>query len=495
MAASAHALAPGQELLEYRIDSLLASGPLGLTYVAHDTQMNARVAIREYLPINIAARGRDSAIEPLFPREGDLLRQAVARFVEESRRLASVRHPNVLRVARLFEANGTAYMVTEYEASTTLFEWRARSGRPTQAALARILLPALDGLHAMHEAGVLHRDLKPTRIRLRADGSPVILDFGAAHHIPSGRLRDTTLQVTVGYAPIEAYYTAGKRGPWSDLYSFAAIAYWAITGERPQEAPERLLANVLPALVATQDVSQFTPDFLAALDWALELDPDQRPRDAQILRRALAAGGMDVAEVARAKAGASSTEAQPAPPAAGATKPPAAGVIGSASPDFVPDPERLTALRDELARQLGPIANVVVKKALNEATGWRDLCHRAAMQIAGDAARQSFLERFSGAERPATGAYGASSTAAAPAARSGPDPTPASTAAFEPQMLAGLEAELAVYLGAIAKIVVRRCAGRARDKGELYEMIAAELDDPPRGRRFVAWAESRYGLR
>ena len=482
-----HALAPGYELLEYRIDALLASGPFGLTYLAHDTQMNARVAIREYLPISIAARGRDAMIEPLFPREGDLLRQAVARFLEESRLLASVRHLNVLRISRLFEAHGTAYMVSEYEPGTTLFDWRARIGRPTQAALSRILLPVLDGLHAMHEAGVQHRDLRPTRIRLRADGSPVLLDFGAAHHVPAGRLRDSTMQVTLGYAPLEAYYSAGKRGPWSDLYSLGGIAYWAITGERPQEAPERLLANAMPKLAELDDVGQFTPDFLSALDWSLELESEKRPRDAQILRRALAPGGMDVADVARAKAVDSLPVAAPhlprKSPAEAAA--PAAGSVG-----FVPDPERLASVRIELAHQLGPIANVVIRKALAEAKDWRDFCNRAAAQISGEPARLSFLEKFSSIQRAApvlpSGAEIRSAVVepAAPAAH-----------AFDPQMLAALEAELAGYLGAIARIVVKRCAGKARDKRELYELIASELDDPARAGKFVAWAESRYGLR
>ena len=214
---AAHALNPGHELLDYRIDALLASGPYGLTYLAHDTQINTRVAIREFLPISIAARGRDWMIEPLFPREDDLLRQAVGRFLDETRLLAAVRHPNVLRVSRLFEANGTAYMVADYEPGTTLYDWRARVGSPSQNALSRILLPVLDGLQAMHSAGVLHRDLKPTKIRLRADGTPLILDFATSHHIPTGKVRDATLQVTLGYSPLEAYYSGGKRGAWSDL--------------------------------------------------------------------------------------------------------------------------------------------------------------------------------------------------------------------------------------------------------------------------------------
>jgi serine/threonine protein kinase len=128
----------------------------------------------------------------------------------------------------------------------------------------------------MHGAGVLHRDLKPTKIRLRADGT-LILDFATSHHIPTGKVRDPTLQVTLGYSPLEAYYSGGKRGAWSDLYSLAGIAYWMITGDRPQEAPARLLHDTMPKLATSHAGEQYSTDFLAALDWALA---DGRPREA-----------------------------------------------------------------------------------------------------------------------------------------------------------------------------------------------------------------------
>ena len=190
----------------------------------------------------------------------------------------------------------------------------------------------------------------------------------------------------LGYTPLENYYSGGKRGAWSDLYSLAGIAYWMITGERPQEAPERMLGDTMPKLASLPDASQYTPDFLAALDWALELDADNRPREAQIFKRALAPGGMDVADVARTM-----TSHQPrAVPAAPAPD----------RAEFAPDAELLASAKLELARHLGPIANVVVKNALSDAGDWRDFCNRAATQIGDESARLSFLEQFSGRDRP-----------------------------------------------------------------------------------------------
>ena len=472
----AHALAPGHELDDYRIDTLLASGPFGLTYLAHDARIDTRVVIREYLPIAIAARGRGDVVEPLFPREGDLLRQAVAGFIERSRQLAAVRHVNVLRVARLFEANNTAYAVSEYEPGMTLLDWRARIGRPPQAALARVLGSALDGLAAMHGAGLVHLDLRPSKLRLRADGTALIVgSAGAAQHTPSGRDRDAMLQVTLGYSPLEIYYSTGKRGPWSDLYALAAIAYWLLTEEKPHEAPARLLDDALPKLAESDDLAGgYSRDFLAALDWALQLRPEDRPHDAAILRRALAAGGVEVTDAASVRSGMEAGALNPA--------------VERASPSaWAPNAELLASAKAGLAHYLGPIAGVIAKKALTEATDWRDFCARAGSQIPDESARAQFLEAFSGRETPI-----------APPAAAPPKPAAAANqaaVAFTPELLAGLEAEVAGYLGAIARIVVRNAAGRARTRSELYENIAAELDDPLRARKFVAWAESRFGLR
>jgi serine/threonine-protein kinase len=250
-----------------------------------------------------------------------------------------------------------------------------------------------------------------------------------------------------------------------------------ITGERPQEAPERLLGDTMPKLASLPDASQYTPDFLAALDWALELDADKRPREAQIFKRALAPGGREVADMVRTMTSheprAIRTAPTPAP--------------GPDQAEFVPDTELLASAKHELARHLGPIANMVVKKALSEASDWRDFCNRAASQIGDESARQSFLEQFSGRDRqlPATSHAQPAHAVVAPAP----------VAAFDAELLAGLEAELATYLGAIAKIVIKRCASHAKNKGDLYERIAVELEDPVRTRKFLAWAESRYGLR
>ena len=97
----------------------------------------------------------------------------------------------------------------------TLSDLLKRSGTLTETELKNILLPLLAGLVEVHEAGILHRDIKPGNILLRAaDGSPVLVDFGAARQAVGARSRSVTAVLTPGYAPIEQYSSRGHQGPW-----------------------------------------------------------------------------------------------------------------------------------------------------------------------------------------------------------------------------------------------------------------------------------------
>jgi serine/threonine protein kinase len=107
-------LPAGYALQEYRIEKVLGVGGFGLTYLALDGNLNLRVALKEYLPDDIATRGADQSIGPLSAATADTFGWGKQRFLDESRTVASFRHPNIVRVMRFFEANGTAYMVMEF---------------------------------------------------------------------------------------------------------------------------------------------------------------------------------------------------------------------------------------------------------------------------------------------------------------------------------------------------------------------------------------------
>ncbi|MES2296694.1 MAG: cache domain-containing protein [Pseudomonadota bacterium] len=279
-AASPLALAPGFELFEYRIDAVLGQGGFGITYLATDVHLNVKVAIKEYLPGDYALRASDKSVAPRWPEDAAFYQSGLESFLVEARTLATFRHSNIVRVARFFEANRTAYMVLEYERGKPLKQWWQGRKNMAEQELLGLMQPLLDGLSVVHAAGYLHRDIKPDNIYVRKeDGSLVLLDFGAAR-LTVGTAHAMADVVTPGYAPPEQYQD-GDQGPWTDIYALGATLYWMITGAKPPAAPERISGAEMMVPAAQAGRGRYSDAFLAAIDWALHIDPAKRPRSVQ----------------------------------------------------------------------------------------------------------------------------------------------------------------------------------------------------------------------
>jgi serine/threonine protein kinase len=289
------ALPAGFSLAEYTIQSVLGHGGFGITYLARDTALGALVAVKEYLPHQIAARDPGSlAVQPRSAR--DAMRDyhwGLKNFVKEARALAQFKHPNIVRVLRFLEANGTAYMVMEYEKGVSLADQLRQQGpRLEEQKFLRIFIPILNGLHAVHEAGMLHLDIKPENIYLRADDSPMLIDFGSARQAITGTGHAQPVALTHGYAPIEQYPDKGKPGPWTDVYAVGASMYRCVTGKRPEPSLDRYQAvlkyTVDPLTPASKAAKgRYQPNLLECIDWAMQIHPQERPRSARALQDAL----------------------------------------------------------------------------------------------------------------------------------------------------------------------------------------------------------------
>ena len=286
--ALAIALPVGSRLHEYRIDGVLGEGGFGITYLATDVHLNAAVAIKEYFPQDIVFRAADGSVSPTASEHLPRYRQGLDSFLVEARTLASFRHRAIVRVARFFEALGTAYMVLEVENGSPLKLWWPHRRQLGEKALVELLLPLLDGLAAMHKAGFLHRDIKPDNIQVRAsDGSFVLLDFGSAGQT-AGVATHGLVVVTPGYAPFEQY-GPGEQGPWTDLYALGATLYWAVSGRKPPDAETRRADPRAHSRAVEAGRDVYGDAFLKAIDWALNTDPAKRPRTVADFRRALCA--------------------------------------------------------------------------------------------------------------------------------------------------------------------------------------------------------------
>ena len=272
-------------LFEYRIDGVLGQGGFGITYMATDVNLNSKVAVKEYLPAQFAYRSTTKSISARAADDLDFYQYGLESFLVEARTLATFRHPNIVRVARFFEGNNTAYMVLEYEEGKSLRSWWQAHADIGEERLLGLLLPLLEGLGVVHRTGFLHRDIKPDNVIVRdSDGSLVLLDFGAARSTAANHAEEASI-VTPGYGPIEQYQ-GNAQGAYTDIYALGATLYWMLTGQKPPEATERVISDTMEAAAVVGE-GKFSAEFLNAIDWALKVKPEERPQDVRQFATAL----------------------------------------------------------------------------------------------------------------------------------------------------------------------------------------------------------------
>lgn len=296
--ATGNALPVNYKLGEYSIQAILGQGGFGITYLAQDTRLNSLVAIKEYFPQAYAARSANSTIQPHSTSlQQENYEWGLTEFLKEAQALARFKHQHIVRVLRFLEENNTAYLVMEYEEGESLLSYLKRhGGYLAEPMLLGVFIPVLTGLQAVHDAGLLHLDIKPDNIYLRKDAQPMLIDFGSSRQVRE----DTTNQkvaISRGYAAPEQYPRQGERGPWSDVYGAGASIYRCITARDPMDSLERRFAfdknrmDMLPP-AASFDHPRYSPHIRAAVDAALSLKAENRPRSARALQNGLMGKGL-----------------------------------------------------------------------------------------------------------------------------------------------------------------------------------------------------------
>src|SRR5574343_65075 len=231
-------LPDGHPLEEYVIERQLSLGGFSIVYLATGPD-GKQVAIKEYLPNSLALRSDGTVMPQVAPENQAAFRYGMKCFFEEGRALAKLSHPNVVRVLNFFRANETVYMVMEYEEGATLQEYIQRRQKPVSENFVRnIFTRVLNGLREVHSHKLLHLDLKPSNIYLRSDGTPLLIDFGAARQTLALDTPMLKPMYTPGFASPE-HYKREELGPWSDIYSIGASMYACIALSAPQPADSR----------------------------------------------------------------------------------------------------------------------------------------------------------------------------------------------------------------------------------------------------------------
>jgi hypothetical protein len=197
----------------------------------------------------------------------------------EAELLARLDHPGIVRLKEAGSDGDRPFVVLEWvDGSDLETVLRSSEHRLADERLIQLLGRLADALAAIHAAGFVHRDLKPGNVVVRPDGSPVIVDFGAAAAIGNaGRTPESEL--TDGYAAPEQYLSDGAEGPWTDLYALGAIAYRALCGRAPVPAPARLRGEAMP--LAMDLAGSHAEALCRAVDWALALEVKERPQTAE----------------------------------------------------------------------------------------------------------------------------------------------------------------------------------------------------------------------
>jgi hypothetical protein len=282
-----NALPVGTYLGEFEITSVLGEGGFGIVYLAWDHTLDRRVALKEYMPSALAARGTNSQVLVKSERHRDTFNAGLKSFVNEAKLLAQFDHPSLVKVYRFWEAGGTAFMVMPYVEGQTLKEaLRERGEPPDEAWLMALLAPLTQALGVLHSERCYHRDIAPDNILLLAGSQrPLLLDFGAARRVIGDMTHALTVILKPGYAPVEQYaeVPSMKQGPWTDVYALAAVVYYAITGRTPPPSVGRMVSDSYEPL-AISAAGRYSDRLLSAIDRALRVKPDDRTASMDDLR-------------------------------------------------------------------------------------------------------------------------------------------------------------------------------------------------------------------
>lgn len=236
---------------KYLIGKTLGAGGFGITYLAFQLNLDRMVAIKEFFPSNIAVRSEQtgsSRYEFNLKLTGIASRESFVKslrsFEKEGKNLASINLPGVVGIHDFFRENSTAYLVMEFINGKNLKIYqKEHGGKLEEKELLTLLEPVIKSLEAIHEIGIIHRDISPDNLLLNAKGRLVLVDFGAARSVAGmqeGGEKSLTVVLKQGYAPLEQYSSHGNQGPWTDVYALCATMFRLLTGRTPDEASVRI---------------------------------------------------------------------------------------------------------------------------------------------------------------------------------------------------------------------------------------------------------------
>lgn len=228
---------------KYKIISILGQGGFGITYLAEQTMLERKVAIKEFFMPELCERDETTSYVNLGTEGShDTVNRFLEKFLKEARNIAKLNHPNIVRIIDVFEENGTAYYVMEYCENGSLAGKVKDRGYMSEPVATRYIIQMAEALDYIHQRRLNHLDVKPANIMLNEKDDAVLIDFGLSkQYNASGQQTSTTpVGISEGYAPMEQYKQGGvgEFSPETDIYALGATFFKLLTGVTPPSASD-----------------------------------------------------------------------------------------------------------------------------------------------------------------------------------------------------------------------------------------------------------------
>ena len=454
MKAQLYTLQSGSQIENYQIKRVLGVGGFGITYQAHDINLDCPVALKEYFPHGLAVREANGMqVGAKSKKDEHVYEYGLQRFMDEARILARFKNRNIVRISRFMEKNGTAYIVMDYEEGVPLSRYLMRCKRLSEIEIKNVFRPILRGLATVHEKDYLHRDIKPANIYLRKKGTPVLLDFGAARQALNHHGRSITNLGTHGYAPIEQFTTQERQGAWSDIYGVGATIYHSIAGNSPITALDRIAAlqngRRDPMMSATEvGKNNYSQELLESVDWMLSIRANDRPQSVREVFNSFTV---------------TSNENKT--------------ILSDTDVDW--DAELVAQAERHLAKYLGPLATTLVKQSMARSASVEELYQLLAQYIDIPTERDQFF-------RSVQASSSLSSKVERKQNQHETDITDKKTVItrIDSRLEAKLEQQLASHIGPLATVIVRQAISSGADFDEVVNILCDELPSEDEKSRF-----------
>lgn len=259
---------PPRTILEnrYIVGRVLGKGGFGITYLAYDTVLTSKIAIKELCPNNMVVRQENLSLS--WCQEKMTEERACELFLREAQKMARTNQlSNVVTVHNTFQANHTAYIVMEYIEGKTLKTYIKEKGALSVKEMQSLIFPVMDAVAKLHELGMIHRDIKPDNLMIKENGEIVILDMGSAKIMdvmqqPMLETNMTIKTVSSGFSPLEQHSCSKDIGPWTDVYALSATIYYCLTKKRPEDANKRNYSEEYEHLEKPEMLSEYQWDVL-----------------------------------------------------------------------------------------------------------------------------------------------------------------------------------------------------------------------------------------